>query len=152
MAKLLFQKSGVAITFVETAAVPYRCSPPENVERQGTWYEIGEKLKCYLAFIVQKKFSRVSSMSSWLPESHINVLYTYLVEGRSSSQGIFSTEMVRKDFAIILGKQLQQSPVFSKVLGMRPATLLKKESRTSVLQWTVYKFSEHLLCRTPVDA
>lgn len=55
MAKLLFQKSGVAITFVETAAVPYHCYPPKNVERKGTWYEIGEKLKCYLAFIVQKK-------------------------------------------------------------------------------------------------
>ena len=66
-------------------------------------------------------------MSSWLPESHMNVLYTYFVEGRSSSQGIFSTETVRKDFAIILGKQLQQGPIFSKVLGMRPATLLKKE-------------------------
>ena len=55
MAKLLFQKSGVAITFVEAAAVPYHCYPPKNVERKGTWYEIGEKLKCYLAFIVQKK-------------------------------------------------------------------------------------------------
>lgn len=82
----------------------------------------------------------------------MKVLYTYFVERRSSSQGIFSTETVRKDFAIILGKQLQQSPVFSKVLGTRPATLLKKESRTSVLQLIVYKFSKHLLCRTPVDA
>ena len=49
MAKLQFQKSGVAIAFVA-----YHCSPPENIERKETWYETGEKLKCYLVFRTKK--------------------------------------------------------------------------------------------------
>ena len=68
MAKLRFQKSGVAIAFVA-----YHCSPPENIERKETWYETGEKLKCYLVFIVQKNYPIIVHvvLTSWMSYKRI---------------------------------------------------------------------------------
>ena len=40
---------------------------------------------------------------------------------------------------------------FKKVAGLRPATLLKKESGTGVSLWIVQNFLEHLFYRTTLD-
>ena len=39
--------------------------------------------------------------------------------------------------------------LFNKVAGLRPATLLKRDSKTSVFLWNLRIFWEHLFYRTP---
>ena len=48
-----------------------------------------------------------------------------------------------------LGKHLSQSLFLNKVAALRPATLLKKDSRTSIFLWVLRNFLEHLFYGTP---
>ena len=45
-------------------------------------------------------------------------------------QEVFYKKVVLKNFAKLTGKHLRQSLFFSKVVGLRPATLIKRHSGT----------------------
>ena len=47
---------------------------------------------------------------------------------------VFCKKGVLRSFAKVAGKYLCQSLFFNKVAGLRPATLLKKDSGTGVFQ------------------
>ena len=51
---------------------------------------------------------------------------------RSSLPEVFNKKGVLRNFAKFTGKHLCQSLFFNKVAGLRPATLLKKDSGTGV--------------------
>ena len=51
---------------------------------------------------------------------------------RSSQPEVFCKKDVLSNFAKFTGKHLCQSLFFNKVAGLRPATLLKRDSGTSV--------------------
>ena len=55
-------------------------------------------------------------------------VYSY----RSSRPELFCKKVVLRNFAKFTGKHLCQSLFFNKVSGLRPATLLKKETLTQV--------------------
>ena len=52
---------------------------------------------------------------------------------RSSHPEVFCKKDVLKNFAKFTGKHLRQSLFFNKVAGLRPATLLKRDSVTGVI-------------------
>ena len=51
---------------------------------------------------------------------------------RSSRPGVFFKKVILRNFAKFTGKHLCQSFFFNKVTGLRPATLLKRDSGTGV--------------------
>ena len=53
---------------------------------------------------------------------------------------VFQKEGVLKNFTKFTGKQLCQGLIFNKVTGLRPATLLKRDSRTGVFHLDFAKF------------
>ena len=70
---------------------------------------------------------------------------------RSSRQRCSVKEGVLRNFAKFTGKHLCQSLFFNKDAGLRPATLLKRDSGARVFLWVLRNFYEHLLYRTPLD-
>ena len=53
---------------------------------------------------------------------------------RSSGQEVFRKKSVLRNFAKFTGKHLCQNLFFNKVVGLRPAALLKKEADTFAFQ------------------
>ena len=56
-------------------------------------------------------------------------------------------KVVLGNFAKFTGKHLYQSIFLNKVSGLRPANLLKRDSRTGAFLWILRNFSEHLFLR-----
>ena len=55
-----------------------------------------------------------------------------IVEGQKQPPEVFCKKVVLKNFTNFTGKQLCWSVFFNKVAGLRPATLLKRDSYTAV--------------------
>ena len=73
-----------------------------------------------------------------------------LVNDRSSCPEVFCKKGVLRNFAKFTGKHLCQSLFFDKVAGLRPATLLKKETQAQMLSCEVCKiFKNTFSYRTP---
>ena len=70
---------------------------------------------------------------------------------RSSTRRCSIGKDVLKNFAKFTRKHLCRSLFFNKVAGLRPATLLKRDSGTVVFLWILRNFQEHLLYRTLLD-
>ena len=81
----------------------------------------------------------------WLGKMELS----YLPLLRSSHQRCSVKEGVLRNFAKFTGKHLRQSLFSNKVVGLRPATLLKKDSGTGVSLWILRNLQEHLFYRTP---
>ena len=62
----------------------------------------------------------------------------------SSRQEVFCKKGILRNFAKFPGKHLCQSLFFNKVAGLRPATLLKRDSGTGVFLSTLRNFYDHL--------
>ena len=62
---------------------------------------------------------------------------------RSSRPVVLCKKGVLRHFAKFTGKHLCQSAFFHKVAGLRPATLLKRDSGTGVFLWILQNFKEH---------
>ena len=62
----------------------------------------------------------------------------------SSRQEVFCKKGILRNFAKFPGKHLCQSLFFNKVAGLRPATLLKRDSGTGVFLSTLRNFHDHL--------
>ena len=69
--------------------------------------------------------------------------YLPLSDG-SSRLEVFCKKGVLKIFAKIAGTHLCLRSFFNKVAGLKPATLLKRDSGTRVFQWILWIFIEHL--------
>ena len=67
---------------------------------------------------------------------------------RSSPPEVFCKKDVRRNFTKFTGKYLCQSLFFNKVADLRPATLLKTRSGTSIFLWILWNFWEHLSLNT----
>ena len=69
-----------------------------------------------------------------------------LTKLRGSRPEVFCKKGVLRNFAKFTGKELCRSLFFNKVAGLRPATLLKRDSGTSVFLWILWNtfFKEHL--------
>ena len=63
----------------------------------------------------------------------------------------FHKNTVLKNLAIFKGKYLWWSLFLIKLRACRSATLLKRDSKTSVLLWILLNFHEHLFWRTSVN-
>ena len=59
-------------------------------------------------------------------------LLLIIIPGKFSRPEVFCKKGVPRKFAKFTGKHLCQSLFFNKVAGIRPATLLKRESDTGV--------------------
>ena len=57
---------------------------------------------------------------------------------------VFCKKGVLRNFAKFTGKYLYQRLFLDKVAGLRPATLLKKDSGTGVFLWILQNLQEHL--------
>ena len=68
---------------------------------------------------------------------------------RSRHQRCSMKNSVLRNFTKFTGKHLCQILFFYRVAGLRPATLLKRDSGTSVFLWILWNFQEHLFYRTP---
>ena len=89
-------------------------------------------LKCfsiYLRLIKPQEFASHLSQPRLLPEVATGVSYK---------------KDVLKYFAKLIGKHLCQSLFFNNVAGLRPATLLNRDSGTGVFLWILRNFYEHL--------
>ena len=63
---------------------------------------------------------------------------------------MFCCKDVLKDFAKLMEKHLRRSLFFNEVAGLRPATLLKKETlRATVFLLILRNFTKHHFCRIP---
>ena len=62
----------------------------------------------------------------------------------SNRQEVFCKKGILRNFAKFPGKHLCQSLFFNKVAGLRPATLLKRDSGTGVFLSTLRNFYDHL--------
>ena len=72
---------------------------------------------------------------------------------RSSCLELFCRKGVLRNFAKFIGKRVFHSLFFNKVAGLRPTTLLKKETLAQVFScefWVIYK--SNYSCRTPLMA
>ena len=58
---------------------------------------------------------------------------------------------VLENFTKFTVKHLRKSLFLNKVTGLRPATLLKRDSDTGVSLSVLQHFQEHLFYRTPPD-
>ena len=63
---------------------------------------------------------------------------------QNQSPGCSMKKGVLKNFTKFTGKHLCQSLFFNKVAGLRPATLLKRDSGADVFLWILGNFIEHL--------
>ena len=71
---------------------------------------------------------------------------------RSSRPEVFCEKGVLRNFAKFTGKHLCQSLFFNKVAGLRPATLLKKETLAQVFSCELCEVSKNtFFYRTPPD-
>ena len=64
---------------------------------------------------------------------------------RSSHQRCSIKKCVLRNFAKFTGKHLCQSLFFNKVAGLRPATLLKKETLALVFSCEFYEISKNTI-------
>ena len=64
---------------------------------------------------------------------------------RSSHQRCSIKKGVLRNFAKFTGKHLCQSLFFNKVAGLRPATLLKKETLAQVFSCEFYEISKNTI-------
>ena len=72
---------------------------------------------------------------------------------RSSRSDVFCKKSVLRNFVRFTGKHLCQSRFFNKVAGLRPGTLLKKETLVQVLSWEFCEISKNTFFhRTPPAA
>ena len=67
---------------------------------------------------------------------------------QNQSPGCSMKKGVLKNFPKFTGKHLCQSLFFNKVAGLRPATLLKRDSGADVFLWILRNFYEHFFYRT----
>ena len=58
----------------------------------------------------------------------------------AATRGVLYKKDVLKNFATFEGKQLCKSLFFNKVVGLRPATLLKKDSGAGIFLWVFWNF------------
>ena len=77
----------------------------------------------------------------------LNVLQ--YIKIRSSRPEVFCKKGVLRNFAKFTGKHLCQSLFINKVVGLRPATLIKKDSGTGVFLLILGNFQKHRFYRTP---
>ena len=82
-----------------------------------------------------------------------NTLWFFtLLTFRSGHRRCSVRKVVLRNFVKFTGKHLCQSFFFSKVAGLRPATLLKKrDSVISVFLRILRNLQEHLFYRAPLD-
>ena len=68
----------------------------------------------------------------WVETFAVEFDYVLVSENQKQSPGAVLSKGVLKNSSKITGKHLWQSLFFNKVAGLRPATLLKKETLTQV--------------------
>ena len=75
-------------------------------------------------FCVVNEFQLIFALPFWL-----EIIY------RSGYTGVFCEKDFLKNFLKFTRKHLRQSPFFNGVVGLSPATLLKRDSGTGVFLW-----------------
>ena len=114
-----------------------------------------EKLKSYqynaclaLAGPVRGKSKEISTKN---PDRSLFEANVDVFKIRSSHRTCSLRKSVLRNFAKFTRKHLCQSLLFNKVAGLRPATLLKRDSGMGVFLWILQNFYKHLFYRTPLD-
>ena len=95
-------------------------------------------ITCWLVFIILLAILATLSFWSSLPKSNKSTLFCFYSEVPPQ---LFYKKCDLRNFANITGKQLCRWLFFDKVGSLRPATLLKKDTHTSVFLWIFWKFS-----------
>ena len=81
--------------------------------------------------------------ANFSPFQLLNMLRLIIIY-RSSRPEVLCKKGVLRNFTKFTGKHLCQNLFFNKVAGLRPATLLKRDSGTGICVWILQNFWEQL--------